>query len=141
MRDATTEAELAVHLVRTTGDLLLSVRDADVFSAGGLGKAGDQTANQFLIDTLHDQWPDDALLLEQVKCDGLRLAPRRVWIVNPVDGTHEYGEGCDDWAVHVGCAIDCVAVVGLSVCRMPAHQSCGRLAVTVQPSRSLWLIC
>lgn len=107
-----TDAELAAHLARTAGDLLLSVRDAGVFSAGALGKAGDQTANQFLVHALRDQRPDDGLLSEEMKCDGLRLAQRRVWIVDPVDGTREYGEGRDDWAVHVGLAIDGVAVVG-----------------------------
>jgi 3'(2'), 5'-bisphosphate nucleotidase len=107
-----TDAELAAHLATTAGDLLLSVRDAGVFSAGALGKAGDQTANQFLVHALRDQRPDDGLLSEEMKCDGLRLAQRRVWIVDPVDGTREYGEGRDDWAVHVGLAIDGVAVVG-----------------------------
>jgi 3'(2'), 5'-bisphosphate nucleotidase len=107
-----TDAELAAHLAKTAGDLLLSVRNAGVFSAGALGKAGDQTANQFLVHALRDQRPDDGLLSEEMKCDGLRLAQRRVWIVDPVDGTREYGEGRDDWAVHVGLAIDGVAVVG-----------------------------
>src|SRR5690606_20624454 len=36
----------------------------------------------------------------------------RVWIVDPVDGTREYGEERSDWAVHVGLAIDGVATVG-----------------------------
>ena len=36
----------------------------------------------------------------------------RVWIVDPVDGTREYGEARDDWAVHVALAIDGVATVG-----------------------------
>jgi 3'(2'), 5'-bisphosphate nucleotidase len=107
-----TDAELAAHLATTAGDILLSVRNSGVFSAGALGKAGDQTANQFLVHALRDQRPDDGLLSEEMKCDGLRLAQRRVWIVDPVDGTREYGEGRDDWAVHVGLSIDGVAVVG-----------------------------
>ncbi len=47
-----------------------------------------------------------------MKCDGARLGMSRVWIVDPVDGTREYGEGRTDWAVHVGLAIDGVAAVG-----------------------------
>ena len=35
-----------------------------------------------------------------------------MWIVDPVDGTREYGEARADWAVHVGLAIDGVAVLG-----------------------------
>lgn len=75
-----TNAELAVHLVRTTRDLLLSVRGADMFSAGWLGQAGDQTANQFLVDALHDQRPDDALLPEQGNATACGW--RCVWIVD-----------------------------------------------------------
>ena len=47
-----------------------------------------------------------------MKCDGARLAKSRVWIVDPVDGTREYGEKRADWAVHVGLAINGVATVG-----------------------------
>jgi 3'(2'), 5'-bisphosphate nucleotidase len=33
--------------------------------------------------------------------DRRRLSADRVWIVDPLDGTREYGEGRPDWAVHV----------------------------------------
>ena len=36
----------------------------------------------------------------------------RVWIIDPLDGTREYSEGREDWAVHVALAIDGVARVG-----------------------------
>jgi 3'(2'), 5'-bisphosphate nucleotidase len=58
------------------------------------------------------QRPDDGLLSEEMKCDGTRLGQGRVWIIDPVDGTREYGEGRTDWAVHVGLAVDGVATVG-----------------------------
>ncbi|MCB2050570.1 MAG: 3'(2'),5'-bisphosphate nucleotidase CysQ, partial [Novosphingobium sp.] len=41
-----------------------------------------------------------------------RLAKSRVWIVDPVDGTREYGEGRTDWAVHIALCVDGVATVG-----------------------------
>ena len=107
-----TDVELAAHLAETAGKLLLAVREAGVFSASALGKAGDQTANQFLVHALRDQRPDDGLLSEEMVCDGARLRERRVWIVDPVDGTREYAEGRADWAVHVGLAIDGVASIG-----------------------------
>ena len=107
-----TDTELAAHLAETTGELLLAVRDSGVFTPQALGKAGDQTANQFLVHALREARPDDGLLSEEMKCDGARLGKRRVWIVDPVDGTREYGEGRDDWAVHVGLAIEGVACVG-----------------------------
>ena len=55
--------------------------------------------------------PDDALLSEEEKDNAARLSAARVWIIDPLDGTREYGEGRADWAVHVALAIDGVADV------------------------------
>jgi 3'(2'), 5'-bisphosphate nucleotidase len=107
-----TDAELAAHLAAVAGKLLLEVRDCGLLSGKALGKAGDQTANQYLIHALAEQRPDDGLLSEESKDTDARLSKSRVWIIDPVDGTREYGEGRTDWAVHVALAIDGVAVVG-----------------------------
>ncbi|WP_037505995.1 3'(2'),5'-bisphosphate nucleotidase CysQ [Rhizorhabdus wittichii] len=107
-----TDGELAAHLADFAGRLLLDVRASGMFPAKALGKAGDQTANQFLCHALRAQRPDDGLLSEEEKDDAGRLSKGRVWIVDPVDGTREYGEERADWAVHVGLAIDGVATVG-----------------------------
>ena len=107
-----TDPELAAHLAEVAGRLLLEVRSAGVFSAKALGKAGDQTANQFLCHAIREARPDDGLLSEEEKDNFERLAHSRVWIVDPVDGTREYGEGRTDWAVHVALAIDGVATIG-----------------------------
>lgn len=107
-----TDADLAAHLADIAGRLLLTVRDSGLLGAKALGKAGDQTANQFLVHALREQRPDDGLLSEEMKCDGSRLEKSRVWIVDPVDGTREYGEERADWAVHVGLSVDGMATVG-----------------------------
>lgn len=107
-----TDAELAAHLAETAGRILLEVRASEIFSAKALGKAGDQTANQFLIHAIREARPDDGLLSEESKDTDERLSKSRVWIIDPVDGTREYGEARSDWAVHVGLAIDGVAVIG-----------------------------
>jgi 3'(2'), 5'-bisphosphate nucleotidase len=112
MTAALNDAELAAHLAEVAGKLLLQVRAAGVFSDKALGKAGDATANQFLVHALREARPDDGLLSEEMKDDGTRLAKGRVWIIDPVDGTREYGESRTDWAVHVALAIDGVAVIG-----------------------------
>ena len=106
------DAELAAHLAEVAGRLLLEVRAAGVFSAKALGKTGDQTANQFLIHAIRAQRPDDGLLSEEEQDNFERLAHSRVWIIDPVDGTREYGEERSDWAVHIGLAIDGVPAVG-----------------------------
>ena len=109
---AMTDAELAAHLAQIAGDILLNVRECAVFEGKALGKAGDATANEFLCHALRHARPDDGLLSEEEKDSTARLAQSRVWIVDPVDGTREYGEKRSDWAVHVGLAIDGVAQIG-----------------------------
>ena len=52
------------------------------------------------------------MLSEEDRDDPARCAARRVWIVDPLDGTREYADGRDDWAVHVGLAIDGIAAIG-----------------------------
>ena len=106
------DADLAVHLADIAGKLLLQVRASGMLSLKALGKAGDATANQFLIHAIAEQRPDDGLLSEESKDTDARLDKGRVWIIDPVDGTREYGEERTDWAVHIGLAIDGVATIG-----------------------------
>ncbi len=107
-----TDAELAAHLAYVAGRILLEIRASGMFAGKALGKAGDETANQFLVHALREQRPGDGLLSEESKDTAERLSKSRVWIVDPVDGTREYGEERTDWAVHVGLAIDGAANVG-----------------------------
>ena len=77
-----------------------------------LGDEGDLQAHHLLVDLLAAAAPGDAVLSEEGRDDLRRLEHSRVWIVDPLDGTREYGEGRADWAVHVALAIDGVAVAG-----------------------------
>ena len=106
------DAELAAHLAQASGKLLLDVRAAGLLTGKALGKAGDETANAFLVAAIREQRPDDGLLSEEEKDNPERLSQSRVWIIDPVDGTREYGEGRSDWAVHVALAIDGKPVIG-----------------------------
>ncbi|QNG48187.1 3'(2'),5'-bisphosphate nucleotidase CysQ [Sphingobium yanoikuyae] len=130
MSNVMTDADLAAHLAETAGRLLLEVRVSGLFSAKALGKAGDQTANQFLVHALREQRAEDGLLSEEMACDGARLQHSRVWIVDPVDGTREYGEERADWAVHVGLAINGVPTIGAVA--LPGHED-GIVLRTDQP--------
>jgi 3'(2'), 5'-bisphosphate nucleotidase len=106
------DAALAAHLAEAAGRILIDVRASRVFSGKALGSAGDATANQFLCHALRHARPDDGLLSEEEKDNPSRLGKGRVWIVDPVDGTREYGEARGDWAVHVALAIDGIATLG-----------------------------
>ena len=107
-----TDAQLAAHLAETAGRILRDVRASGVFEGKLLGSAGDATANEFLCHAVRAARPDDGLLSEEEKDDVARCDQSRVWIIDPVDGTREYGEQRSDWAVHVALAIEGEAKVG-----------------------------
>jgi 3'(2'), 5'-bisphosphate nucleotidase len=146
MDESLDDAELAAQLATVAGNILNAVRASGLCSAKILGKAGDQTANQFLIHAIGEQRPDDGLLSEESKDTPERLGKSRVWIIDPVDGTREYGEGRTDWAVHVALAVDgkpvigAVALPGLGITLrsdrpIPAPVRPARLRVLVSRSR------
>lgn len=103
---------LAARLATWTGRLLVDVRDSTVLSGTALGAAGDAIAHRFLVAALAAARPGQAVLSEEAPDDRERLDRRTVWIVDPLDGTREYGEGRDDFAVHVALVRDGEAVVG-----------------------------
>jgi 3'(2'), 5'-bisphosphate nucleotidase len=106
------DASLAAELAVAAGRILLDLRARGEFEGKELGKEGDRAANRYLMERLRDERPEDGLLSEESKDTAERLGKSRVWIVDPVDGTREYGEVRPDWAVHVGLAIDGVAEIG-----------------------------
>ncbi len=92
---------LARDLAAAAGERLLELR-----AQGGepdlLRKAGDRLSHEFLKAQLAAWRPGDVVLSEEGADDPARLAASRVWIVDPLDGTREFGEpGRTDWAVHV----------------------------------------
>ena len=106
------DAALARQIAETAGRQLLVLRSSGLFEGKALGAAGDRVANAFIMDALAANRPHDAILSEEEVNDTARCTARRVWIVDPLDGTREYGEGRSDWAVHVALAVDNVASLG-----------------------------
>ena len=112
MSIAESDSRLATRLATEAGALLLALQRSGQFEGKALGAEGDSIANAFLMKALRELRHDDALLSEEEKDSPARLQSKRVWIIDPLDGTREYGEGRSDWAVHVALAIDGVATVG-----------------------------
>jgi 3'(2'), 5'-bisphosphate nucleotidase len=106
------DTELAREIAETAGRLLVDLRNSRLFSGKVLGKMGDQIANAFIVEALRINRPADAILSEEESDNAARLSAGRVWIVDPLDGTREYGEARADWAVHVALAVDGVATLG-----------------------------
>jgi 3'(2'), 5'-bisphosphate nucleotidase len=93
---------LARDLAAAAGERLLVLRADWRTDAAGLRAAGDRQSHEFLLAELQRLRPQDAVLSEEGADDPVRLSRERVWIVDPLDGTREYGEaGRTDWAVHV----------------------------------------
>lgn len=107
-----TDEELARALAEEAGHLLLRLADSGSAEGKALGVEGDRAANALILGRLARERPEDAVLSEEAWDDRRRCSRSRVWIVDPLDGTREYAEGRDDWAVHVALAIDGRAAVG-----------------------------
>jgi 3'(2'), 5'-bisphosphate nucleotidase len=97
-----TDARLAARLAAGAGDLLLELRATAGLTGKELGARGDVESNAYLIRELAAARPGDAVLSEESADSPARLSSRRVWIVDPLDGTREFAmPGRSDWAVHV----------------------------------------
>ncbi|QBJ97951.1 3'(2'),5'-bisphosphate nucleotidase CysQ [Rhodococcus sp. ABRD24] len=104
-----TDADFAAELATRAGELLVELRSRalgeaplEKAAAKELSRRGDKAANALLLERLAAQRPDDAVLSEESADDAARLGNPRVWIIDPLDGSREYGlAGRTDWAVHV----------------------------------------
>jgi 3'(2'), 5'-bisphosphate nucleotidase len=130
-----TEHQSAARIAAEAGNLLLDLRrrlDGPEVDLKQLRDDGDRRSNELILRRLREAYPNDPILSEESKDDLSRLRSRRVWIVDPLDGTREFGEvGRTDWAVHVACALDGVPVVGAVA--LPAR----RLTLTTSPGPAL----
>lgn len=97
------DGAFARWLAARAGDELVSLRAESGFDdPTKLRAAGDKRAHEVLVTALEQWRPGDAVLSEEGLDDPQRLDAERVWIVDPLDGTREFGEpGRTDWAVHV----------------------------------------
>lgn len=126
---------LAAHVAREAGRLLLALRSAateEGLDPDRVRKEGDHQSNQAILELLAGARPDDPVLSEESADDDRRLGADRVWIVDPLDGTREFGEpGRVDWAVHVALLIGHTELIGAVA--LPAED----LVLATQPAPTL----
>ena len=80
-------------------------------------KQGDDpvTEADTTVDTLLREFlprNGDGWLSEETKDDHVRLERRRVWVVDPLDGTREFVTGIPEWCVSIGLVVDGEPVAG-----------------------------
>jgi len=110
-RDATLAKEIATEAGRTLSALRVAVVAAltadSPLDEAALRVAGDAAAQAAISAALTAARPEDTVLSEEAADDPRRLSADRVWIIDPLDGTREFGERDgvgvwrDDFAVHV----------------------------------------
>jgi 3'(2'), 5'-bisphosphate nucleotidase len=98
------------------GERALHLRALERWEDAALADVGDQACDGFLQGLLLGRYPEDGVLSEETRDSRERLERYRTWIVDPLDGTREFSELRDDWAVHVALTLDgrcAVAAVAL----------------------------
>lgn len=111
------ERLIAVDIARRAAEAILAVR-AGGFAVEMKGHddpvtAADRAANEIIVDALRATFPDDTIVAEESAIPATR--GRRVWWVDPLDGTKEFVAGIPEYCVMIGLAIDGRATVGAMV--------------------------
>lgn len=113
----TRELEVAARLARDAGRLVMSLRggDLDVEMKAGNEPVteADKRASALIVQGLAHSFPADVLISEENADDLRRLQAARVWYIDPIDGTRDFIQGRDSFAIMIGLAEAHRPVVGV----------------------------
>lgn len=120
------ELETAIRAARTAGEIIASYYargsvEVDLKPDASPVTQADRDADAAIAGVIRAAFPDDAILSEETPDDTARLARSRVWIVDPLDGTRDFVQRTDDFAVHVALAVNGVPAVGVVYLPVPRH--------------------
>ncbi|MER2600246.1 MAG: 3'(2'),5'-bisphosphate nucleotidase CysQ [Caldilineales bacterium] len=111
------ELTVAEHLIRTAGARVLEFYNTDTqVHWKGINDpvtAADHAANEVIVAGLRQAFPQDAILSEESTDDLARLEARRVWIVDPLDGTKEFIGRIGEFSLMIGLAVAGKPVLGV----------------------------
>ena len=132
-----TDMQVSAMIAAEAGALLLDLRNTfgsidDDAAADELRRAGDRRSHEHIVARFAELRPADIVLSEEGADDPARLGADRVWIVDPLDGTREFGQGRSDFAVHIVLwSRDAHAPTGgvlrAGTVELPAQKSCRRV--------------
>lgn len=131
------ELSVAIRAAREAGATALQMQaavEAVNKADGSPVTPGDLAADAIVRQHLTLNFPDDAILSEEEADAPERLNNRRLWIIDPIDGTKDYVAGTSEWAVQVALAIDGVLVLG--VLDLPAEGLC----LVGAPGHGAWIL-
>lgn len=116
------EIETAVALARTAGARILEFYALEIIAEEKFGidnmsepvTIADKTASRIIVEGLERAFPDDAILSEEESDDAdNRLLGKRVWIIDPIDGTWGFIKKDGDFGVQIGLTENGVPVLGV----------------------------
>lgn len=114
------ELRVAVELAREAGAVILDLYDGlievqqkyDLDHSSPVTLA-DKLANELIVNRIRRDFADDGILAEESVDTERRLTKRRVWVIDPLDGTNGFIDGNGDFAVQIGLAENGAAVLGV----------------------------
>lgn len=120
-------------IARIETALDLAARALEPFTPGAIASrmkdgddpvtAADLAVNEVLLGTLPRA--DEGWLSEETADHADRLDARRVWVVDPVDGTREFIQGIPEWCVSIGLVVDGRPVAGGILSPAAGHRMVG----------------
>jgi 3'(2'), 5'-bisphosphate nucleotidase len=113
------ELEHATLIAREAGQILLEIYATDfgvAYKGQGRGDPvteADRRANAHIVARLRESFPDDSIIAEESDNRDAALDARRIWYVDPLDGTKEFVAKNGEFAVMIGLAVERRATLGV----------------------------
>lgn len=113
------ELETAARIAREAGQILLEIYATDfgvAYKGQGRGDPvteADRRANAHIVARLRESFPDDSIIAEESDNRDAVLDTRRIWYVDPLDGTKEFVNKNGEFSVMIGLAVEGRATLGV----------------------------
>jgi myo-inositol-1(or 4)-monophosphatase len=113
------ELALAKKAARAAGEILRGHWKRGGYTVASKGKdnpvtQADLEADRAIKRMLHDPFPEYGWLSEETADSADRLTRRRVWIVDPLDGTKEFIKGVPEFCVAIALIEDGAPILGVT---------------------------
>jgi myo-inositol-1(or 4)-monophosphatase len=105
------EMEIALEACRIAGNAVMPYFDCGQYtvrekSRGNPVTSADLEVNRKLKEVILQAFRDDGWLSEEEQDSSQRLGKRRVWIVDPIDGTKEFIEKVPEFSISLALVVD-----------------------------------
>jgi len=123
------EIEVARRLAREAGILAMKYRDGELDVELKDGDepvtVADHKSSEHIVRGLEAAFPDDVVISEETADDLRRLTARRVWYIDPIDGTKDFIRGNDGFSVMIGLTLEHRPVAGVVYAPTSDRMFCG----------------